>query len=179
MPQKDYVKRGRATKQTKPEPKSNVAWLNVSVALIVIIGFIVLLWRIKDNAPEPEPVVELPKVVQQSVEEDDLPELPEEEWEFIKTLPGYEVEIEATEQAPTKRYVMQCGSFRSESQAQEMRARIAMAGLESMVRSSDGSNGRWYRVVLGPFENKRAAERDRHTIRGVGIRTCQIWYWNQ
>lgn len=179
MPHKDYVKRGRATKQTKPEPKSNVAWMNVSVALIVIIGFVVVLWRIKDNAPEPEVTSNLPQVIEQAEPEEELPELPEEEWEFIKTLPGYEVEIEATEQAPTRRYIMQCGSFRSEAQAQEMRAQIAMTGMESMVRPSDGSNGRWYRVMLGPFENKRAAERGRHSIRGVGIRTCQIWYWNQ
>ena len=111
--------------------------------------------------------------------EDDLPELPQEEWEFIRTLPGYEVEIDTTK-APVsdKRYLMQCGSFRQQSQAEEMRAQIAFLGMEAMVRAADGQNGRWYRVILGPFDTKRDAERSRHSIRNIGIRTCQIWYWN-
>ncbi|WP_100644333.1 SPOR domain-containing protein [Alteromonas facilis] len=175
MPQKDYVKRGRAPKNTQPEKRS-LPWINISVALALIVGFVYVLWQIKDNAPEPTPQEALPEVIAQEPE-DDLPELPKEEWEFIKTLPGYEVEVEEVEQI-TKRYLMQCGSFRSEAQAQEMRAKIAFTGMESMVRQSDGSNGRWYRVVLGPFESKRDAERSRHQLRDINIRTCQIWYWN-
>lgn len=178
MTQRDYVKRGRANKQTKKVEKPAFPWVNVSVALLIIAGFIFVLWEIKDNAPEPTVEEDLPEVVATELE-DDLPELPEEEWEFIRTLPGYEVEIEATEEAETRRYIMQCGSFRSVDQAEEMRAQIAMAGLESIVRPSDGSNGRWYRVMLGPYDSRRAAERNRHTIRDVGIRTCQIWFWNQ
>ncbi|MDM7861320.1 SPOR domain-containing protein [Alteromonas sp. ASW11-36] len=179
MTQRDYVKRGRATKQTKKVEKPAFPWVNVTVALLIIVGFIFLLWKIKDNAPDPEVAEDLPEVVATEPEKE-LPELPEEEWEFIRTLPGYEVEIEQTEEVQsTRRYIMQCGSFRSEEQAEEMRAQIAMTGLESVVRPSEGSNGRWYRVMLGPYDSKRAAERNRHTIRDVGIRTCQIWYWNQ
>ncbi|WP_100658663.1 SPOR domain-containing protein [Alteromonas flava] len=175
MPHKDYVTRGRATKQTKPEKKPT-PWLNIAIAVVVIVGFVLLLWRIKDNAPAPQIAPSEPEVIADTPEEE-LPELPQEEWEFIRTLPGYEVEVEQVEQV-TKRYLMQCGSFRNESQAEEMRAQIAMTGMESIVRPSEGSNGRWYRVILGPFESKRAAESSRHQLSRINIRTCQIWYWN-
>ena len=53
-----------------------------------------------------------------------------------------------------------------------------MAGLESQVRSSEGKNGLWYRVILGPYETKRAAERDRHKLQRAKIYGCAIWNWN-
>lgn len=179
MPQKDYVKRGRSPKQAKPAEKPTFPWVNVTVAVVIIIGFVAVLWQIKDNAPDaPDVVVNEPEIIAET-DEDDLPELPQEEWEFIKTLPGYEVEVEQVEQYSSgKRYLMQCGSFRREAQAEEMRAKIALTGLESLVRLSDGSNGRWYRVILGPFDTKRDAERARHSVRRTGIVTCQIWFWN-
>ena len=180
MSQKDYVKRGRVAKKKQPE-KQPIAKFNVIIAVVLIIGFVVLLWRIKDNAPAQEDVQPLPEIVSETVDEDneELPELPKEEWEFIRTLPGYEVEIDPSQRVvSTKRYLMQCGSFRKQEQAEEMRAQIAFLGMEAMIRPSDGSNGRWYRVILGPFDTKRDAERSRHAIRNTGIRTCQIWYWN-
>ena len=183
MAHKDYVARGRAPK--KPTKKKQQAperpplpWLRIVITIGLIGAFAWGLWQIKGSAPESEqPVVTTAPQTENN--EDDLPELPEEEWEFIKTLPGYEVEVDVEEQAKSdKRYLMQCGSFRSESQAQEMRAKAAFQGLEAQVRPSNGKNGLWYRVIFGPYDTKRAAEKDKHSLRRVDITTCQIWYWN-
>ena len=73
---------------------------------------------------------------------------------------------------------MQCGSFRKQSQAEELKATIAFQGLESQVLESEGSKGIWFRVVLGPYESKRDAERDRHALRSARINRCQIWNWD-
>ena len=98
--------------------------------------------------------------------QESLPELPEEEWEYIKTLPGYEVEVEVREQEKSdKRYLMQCASFRTRAQAEEMKAKIAFQGLEALIRHSTGSNGDWFRVILGPYESKRDAEKAKHSLR--------------
>jgi cell division protein FtsN len=45
------------------------------------------------------------------------------------------------------------------------------------VRKSSGTNGIWYKVILGPYENKRAAERNKHTLQNAKINGCQIWLW--
>ena len=191
MAQRDYVSRGRAPQNKKPvnngrKPKdqgqsshssmSKLPIVRVIGVFALVIGFGAFLWSIKDNVEEK---VDTQATRPVAPTEEVLPELPEEEWEYIKTLPGYEVEVDVKQQEKSdKRYLMQCASFRTRAQAEEMKAKIAFQGLEALIRHSTGSNGEWFRVILGPFESKRDAEKAKHSLRKVNIATCQIWYWN-
>jgi cell division protein FtsN len=173
MAQKDYVARGRSKKPTPPPAKPSLPWLRMIITLALLAGFGYFLWSLKDNAPEQTKTTQADS---DKKVEDVLPEIPKEEWEFITSLPEYSVEIEDKQQdQPTILRLMQCGSFRKESQAQELKAKIAMQGLESQVKTK---SGRWYRVILGPYENKRLAEKDRHTLQRAKIIGCKIWNWN-
>lgn len=199
MSQKDYVSRGRANqpkkkrqppkkaKPNRPQGKfkqenhsqnpSIGLWIKLGIVVVLLIGFAIGLWSIKDNAPEPDNTV-LPESIA-TTGDDGLPELPEEEWEYIKSLPGYEVEVDLSEQATSgKRYLMQCASFRTRAQAEEMKAKIAFQGFEALIRRSAGDKGDWFRVILGPYDTKRDAERERHSLRRANITTCKIWFWN-
>lgn len=198
MPQKDYVSRGRAnskpksktnnkktaakanTKQTKARDDGNsssILWIRLAIITLILLIFAYWLWSIKDNSGEPDNSIPVEPVVKNT--EESLPELPEEEWDYIKTLPGYEVEVDVAEQVKSdKRYLMQCASFRTRPQAEEMRAKIAFQGFEAQIRNSSGKNGDWFRVILGPFDSKRDAERTRHALRKANVTTCQIWFWN-
>lgn len=175
MAQRDYVARGRA--KQAPPPKPPLPWMRIVITLGLILGFAYFLWSIKDQAqttPRPPTTSSQP-----AAQADTLPTPPKEKWEFIEELPNRTVEVEVPEESgPSRRYLLQCGSFRQAEQADQMRARLAFQGLESQVRPSEGKNGRWYRVILGPYENKRAAEKDRHAIQRLGITTCQLWNWN-
>ena len=195
MAQRDYVSRGRSPQKKKPAGKGRKPARNAQsnaqsnapvsgklpiVRLVgvfaLVIGFGAFLWSIKDNV---EDDVDTQASRPVAPTEETLPELPEEEWEYIKTLPGYEVEVEVKEQEKSdKRYLMQCASFRTRAQAEEMKAKIAFQGLAALIRHSTGSNGDWFRVILGPYESKRDAEKAKHSLRKVNIATCQIWYWN-
>ncbi len=178
MAHKDYVARGRSKKQAPPPSKPSLPWLRIVITLTLVAVFVYFLWSIKGTAPENTSDGEASAEQAQS-EEDTLPDIPEEEWEFIKSLPEYTVEIEQKEQdQPTVRRLMQCGSFRKNRQAQELKANIAFQGLEAQVRSSKGSSGLWYRVILGPYDSKRIAEKDRHTLQRAKINGCKIWNWN-
>ncbi len=186
MTQRDYVSRGRSPKKKtakKAAPKTRAAQTPVPLvsrwrivaAVSLLVGFVAFLWSIKDKAPPVDAPATLatPKPLEQ------LPELPKEEWEYIKTLPGYEVEVEVAQpQKSDKRYLMQCASFRTRAQAEEMKARIAFQGYESQVRHSAGENGEWFRVILGPFDSKREAEKTKHSLAKVNVNGCQIWFWN-
>jgi cell division protein FtsN len=178
MAHKDYVARGRSKKQAPPEPKPSLPWLRIIITLILVAGFSYFLWSIKGTAPQ-KISNETISTEQANNEEDTLPDIPEEEWEFIKSLPEYTVEIEQKAQdQPIVRRLMQCGSFRKNEQAHELKAKIAFQGLEAQVRSSKGSSGLWYRVILGPYDSKRLAEKDRHTLQRSKIIGCKIWNWN-
>lgn len=182
MTQKDYVSRGR-TNKSKPRKKlssevSNpvvVSRWRLALIVIVLLGFVSFLWSIKDNTD----VIDAPEKLTKPVSKETIPEIPKEEWEYIKTLKGYEVEVEvAQQQKSNKRYLMQCASFRTRTQAEELKAKIAFQGYESQIRQSVGDNGEWFRVILGPFDTKRDAEKTKHSLAKVNVNGCQIWFWN-
>ena len=191
MAQRDYVSRGRPPQKKKPNNKNNqrkqvkqskqgavasFPIVRLVIVVVLLIGFGVFLWSIKDNAST-EVDTEIARPVAPT--EEALPELPEEEWEYIRTLPGYEVEVDVEAQEKSdKRYLMQCASFRTRAQAEEMKAKIAFQGLEAQVRATTGSNGEWFRVIMGPLQTKRDAERAKHSLRKVNITTCMILTWN-
>ena len=177
MAHKDYVARGRSSKkQPSPIAKVSLPWLRIIITLTLVVGFSYFLWSIEGAAPEKSSDVSADQV---QSEKNTLPEIPEEEWEFITSLPEFTVEIIQKEQnQPIVRRLMQCGSFRKNSQAQELKANIAFQGLEAQVRSSKGTSGVWYRVILGPYNSKREAEKDRHTLQRAEINGCKIWNWN-
>lgn len=177
MAQKDYVARGRSKKPAPPPTKPSLPWLRIIITLALLAGFGYFLWSLKAETPAPiEQTITETDPVPAKTEEEALPEIPEEEWEFIRGLPEYTVEIDDKQQdQPVILRLMQCGSFRKESQAQELKAKIAFQGLEAQVRTK---SGRWYRVILGPYESKRLAEKDRHILQRAKINGCKIWNWN-
>jgi cell division protein FtsN len=152
--------------------------LRIFITLALVVGFSYFLWSIKGTAPKN--VIDDSVMTEQAQSENDiLPDIQAEEWEFINSLPEHTVEIEQKEQdKPTGRYLMQCGSFKNNGQAQELKANIAFQGLEAQVRPSKGSSGLWYRVILGPYDSKRVAEKQRHTLQRAKINGCKIWNWN-
>ncbi|WNC69223.1 SPOR domain-containing protein [Thalassotalea nanhaiensis] len=187
MAHQDYVARPRATKKKKNpyKPKAKKQAQKTSMKPLFILAFIVVLVSgfvfslnfMSDNAPDVEVAeIELSEP-KPAVIEDILPEIPTEKWTYMDDLPNKEVEVgdyEVEEKGP---YQMQCGSFRKLQQAQELKANIAFAGLGSDIRKTNGKNGVWYKVVLGPFERKRMAESAKHKLKRNKINYCQIWLW--
>ncbi|MDX1706029.1 SPOR domain-containing protein [Pseudidiomarina sp.] len=158
----------------------SVPWSLIALAVVLVVGLIWFLSSISGNADNagasPQIQDVLPTAQQPEVEP--LPEKPGDRWQYIEELENSEVQVDVPERELGPPKLMQCGSFRKESDAETLRARIAMAGLESQVRPSTGSNGVWYRVILGPYETKRDAERDRHKLQRTQVFGCQIWNWN-
>ena len=186
MAQKDYIKRKPAPRKrttgAKRRPnhkaaqtKGVVKKFKITFAIAVLLGFAYFLYSIKDDVAQPIKTAEVDTLTSNIDEVDPLPELPEEEWEFIKSLPGYEVEVDVEAATSDKLYLMQCGSFKIFEQADSMRATMALVGLEPQIR---GTKSGWYRVILGPYKSKRDAERDRHVLQRQKINTCEIWLWN-
>jgi len=171
MAHKDYVARGRSKRQAPPPPKPSLPWVRIIITLTLVTGFGYFLWSINGTAPE-KTTNDVASIQQSQSKEDTMPDIPEEEWEFIESLPEYTVQIEQLEQLESSfRYLMQCGSFRKEAQAQQLKAKIAFQGLEAQVKTQ---TGRWYRVILGPYEGKRKAEADRHTLQRAKINRCEF-----
>ncbi|MCG9695465.1 SPOR domain-containing protein [Shewanella sp. Isolate11] len=188
MSNRDYANRkparkSRATggrrKTAKPAPK-RFPFLLFLITAGLLGGFGYFLWSINNSASDAEPTlvepVSKPKVTKK--DPNALPPKPKEEWTYQQELENKQVEVDIPENtAPTRPYQMQCGSFRKQSQADEMKAMIAFQGLEAQVRRVEGNSGVWYKVVLGPYDRKRVAEKQRHILQRGGLNGCQIWFW--
>lgn len=195
MAQTDYVSRGQKRNKKTPK-KAPMPWLKMGISLSIVCAFIFGLYLLQKTPAEnpasanadandvisnniessqPVPASDVDISVP-SLDKDPLPVLGEEEWAFIDALPEYSVEVDIPEvEVSDRKYIMQCGSFRTTDRAEELRAQLALQGLEAQMLQSDGQNGRWYRVVLGPYDKKRAAERDRHQLRRANINNCKIY----
>jgi len=183
MAHQDYVSRGRPKKKkTKQNKKQGLSLKTKLLGLLtigLIIAFVYFLWVIKNNQPIKQNVNTAPVKTSKANKrkENKLPELPKEKWSYRKELAKKQVEqsnYEVTDKGPWK---MQCASFKRDVQAQALKAKIAFLGIESQVVRSQGKNGTWYKVVLGPYQRKRRAEKEKHKLRKNGVLTCQIWLW--
>jgi len=165
-PKKSSARKRAAVKKTATNQR--IPYLAI-IAVVLIIGFIGF-FMFGVEKPPAEPTVNKP--VQKKV--DDLPEKPQPIWEYENTLKTKQITVDIPEDKGESRpYQMQCASFRAQGDAESLKAKIAFQGLTSQVIKT----GNWYRVILGPYERKRLAEKHRHKLQRAKINGCQIWFW--
>jgi cell division protein FtsN len=71
-------------------------------------------------------------------------------------------------------YMVQVGAYRNNPDADAQKARLAMMGLDAKVSERDQAGRTVYRVRLGPFSDKAAAERVRQRLEGSGIENTLV-----
>ncbi|PKH01804.1 cell division protein [Psychromonas sp. MB-3u-54] len=161
-------KKAAARKRSAVKKTTSIPYLAI-LAVVLIMGFIGFFMFGVEKPSVPQTVN---KPVQKK--EDVLPEKPQPIWEYEKTLKTKKITVDIPEKKEaTRPYQMQCASFRARGDAESLKAKIAFQGLNSEVRKT----GNWYRVILGPYERKRLAEKHRHKLQRAKINGCQIWFW--
>jgi cell division protein FtsN len=104
----------------------------------------------------------------------------ETQFDFYDMLPKYEVVIpeqdgKVTQSTPTGpvekpgAYILQAGSFRNQSDADRVRALIAMQGVESKIQKVTVDKDTWHRVRVGPITNLQKLEDTRSKLRAAGV----------
>jgi cell division protein FtsN len=103
-------------------------------------------------------------------------------FEFYKILPGAEEPV--TEQqikqaakagAPAENYLLQVGSFQNPADADNLKARLALIGVEAGVEPIDlADKGTWYRVRIGPYTKIDEINRLRQTLAQNGIEATLV-----
>jgi cell division protein FtsN len=66
-------------------------------------------------------------------------------------------------------YVVQVGAYRTSQDADAQKAKLALIGLDAKVSEREQAGRTVFRVRLGPFSDKAAAERVRTRLEGSGI----------
>ncbi len=107
---------------------------------------------------------------------------PKPRFDFYNLLPEMEVIVpeQEVQGAPTPEgvrqveqpgtYLLQAGSFRTREQADQLRARLALLGVETDVQTVTVNNEQtWHRVRVGPFHNLRDLNTARSLLKKNGI----------
>jgi cell division protein FtsN len=74
-----------------------------------------------------------------------------------------------TGQAKGAQYMVQAGSFREFQEADKLRAKLALMGIESRVEKAKVGNTVWHRVKMGPYAQMTSVSTIRTRLRQNGI----------
>lgn len=93
-------------------------------------------------------------------------------FDFYKILPGSEEAVTDKEfrrtspAAPKEVYFLQVAAFQSPSDADNLKARLALAGIETQIQTATLPDGQvWHRVRVGPFANQDDLGRSRAALK--------------
>lgn len=105
-------------------------------------------------------------------------------FDFYKILPG--LEEPATDQqlkeaqkgsAPASKeaFFLQAGAFQSAPDAENLKARLALLGVEAAIQTITlPDRGVWHRVRMGPYSSVEELNRTRETLKENGMQTTLI-----
>jgi len=113
-------------------------------------------------------------------ESDAADEEPAKAYDFYDMLPKFEVVVPEKEKdvkpdlraAPETRpgtYVLQAGSYKDFSDADRIRAQLALQGIESKVQKVSVDTDTWHRIRIGPISNLDELNRMRQKLRRADI----------
>lgn len=105
-------------------------------------------------------------------------------FDFYKILPGTEETVTdpqakgAQQQSTTatrERFFLQAGAFQNAPDADQLRARLALLGIEARVQTATvPDKGVWHRVRVGPYTSVEELGRTRETLKQNGVETTLI-----
>lgn len=190
---RDY--KDRATTRSRRRKSSPAVWLAAGLAIGLFIAFLMYVKMRADTgtdrvAAHPEPMAlpdkdELPDAAPEP--EKVIPPPPPSRFIFYDELPQMKVEVVIPERdikgakkegvrqvEEPGTYLLQAGSFRSAEQADQLRAKLALLGVETRVQTGDSGGEQWHRVRVGPYRNLRDLNQARNLLQKNGIQAILI-----
>ncbi len=181
---RDY--KHRAQPQKAIHPKSSVAWWKWLLVIVLIGVFAVFLNYLRTSVPANKPVAStaitkksiVKKTRKKPKHQDTPPEEPRYDFYTILpkaevVVPDYEIKTRTREErigkGKTTQYLLQAGSFRKFAEADKLRARLALMGIESRVEKAHVGTVIWNRVKIGPFRHSSSVSSIKKRLRQNGI----------
>ncbi|MGZ8152488.1 MAG: SPOR domain-containing protein [Methylovulum sp.] len=175
----------RAQKYGRQESISGWRWLAIIVVLLSFAAFLTYL-RLTPKPVEPaKPEANQATLKQKTPEV--KPSTPH--FDFYHSLskkeiviPEHEIKTRTREEwvgkAKESKYIMQAGSFKSLKEAEQLRAKLALMGIESKVDKVKVGSKKdttklnaviWYRVKIGPYSKMTSVDSVKSRLKKSGI----------
>ncbi|MGP1677293.1 MAG: SPOR domain-containing protein [Burkholderiales bacterium] len=182
---KNYKPRSMAKKQSRGGTLLGV-FIGLILGLCLAVG---VAWYMSKTpipfltkAKPPEKAVAEPGNTIAKPDEKTTQQVEKPRFEFYKILPGAEepvtekqIKQAAKSGAPAENYLLQVGSFQNPADADNLKARLALIGVEADVEPIDlPEKGTWYRVRIGPYTKLEEINRMRQTLAQNGIEATLV-----
>lgn len=104
-------------------------------------------------------------------------------FDFYTILPGSETKVTEEEQTKIKdqkpvvqeAYFLQVGAFQTETEADNMKAKLALQGFEAVVQTATiPEKGVWHRVRVGPLKDAEQINKTKTELASNGFKTDLI-----
>lgn len=189
---RDYAKSQH--NEHKPIP----GWIWMMAGLFIGL-FVALLVYIKDNSSGKLAITETVSKVFQTQKPTDTRDVKKSQttkppepasstkpkFDFYTILPELEVAIpeqelinstkDSNENTSTQQYMLQAGSFKKFAEADKLKARLALEGIEAAIQKVKiNDTDTWHRVRIGPLSNVKALNQTRRRLRNLGIASIVV-----
>jgi cell division protein FtsN len=147
--------------------KSGISWVWVFLFLMLglFAAFILFLDQkiVKNNTATP--------TIEPKKEANDKPRI-----DFYSILPDRVVDVPISEEdkqaienpsinkIAAETVILQVGSFQSVTEADSLKAQLALLGLEAKLESAQVNNDTWHRVLLGPYADNSELSRTKNLL---------------
>ena len=174
---RDYKDRANQRKRPAKQTQATVAWWKWGLVICLIALFIGFLVFLQSSAPEEESAQQtktistskktVKKAKTTPKQKNKKPEEPRFDFYTILpeteiVVPDYEINTRSREEkfgkAKASKYLLQAGSFRDFSEADKLRARLALMGIESRVEKAKVGSVIWNRVKIGPYNTMKTTD---------------------
>jgi cell division protein FtsN len=170
-------------KKTGRKSQATPGWMWLLTGVLIGLGLAYYLWS-KGYIPQPQADTSV-------AEESALPGSPagaeevapaasepkKSRYDFFTVLPEMEVVVPEQEldtrsqppeppaaQADSGTYLLQVGSFRTKTDAEQMKAQLALLGFQARIQTVTVNDATWHRVRVGPVIGARQADEARSKL---------------
>ncbi len=183
---RDYKYRANQKRRKPQQPK--VAWWKWGLIFSLIALFAYFLFFLSNSTPKNKttqqtktvPVIKKAQKPKPVVPKHQNKKPVEPRYDFYTILPeteiivpDYEINTRRREEQLGKgkvsKYLIQAGSFREFSEADKLRAQLALMGIESRVEKATIGNVIWNRVKMGPYSQSSSVSIIKKRLRNNGI----------
>lgn len=114
---------------------------------------------------------------------DDKPKAKEKpRFDFYTILPGIEepvsekdIKQQDSKNSPKSQYFLQAGAFQSEGEADNLKAKLALMGVEASIQTATvPGKGIWHRVRVGPYSGVEELNKMRTTLTQNGVSSTLV-----
>jgi cell division protein FtsN len=171
------------------KPRSFSGWLGLALGLSLGLALAAVIY-LKDHRLD-APEIHTGKPIKKRPHGNDAPEAGDpaaddsKSYAFYEMLPKFEVvvpekdkdvrpDIKSVPETRSGTYVLQAGSYKNFADADRVRAKLGLLGIESKVQKVSVENDTWYRIRIGPFSKLDDLNRVRQNLHKADVDALEI-----